>query len=158
MDFKVEVEKHFSMAITNYQLRVLAFDQYEVILLGNGFALCLSYDREGVNVGYIEITSDHSFILHRITNFIGMNRFLPEDRQLFGSPPNTTEEQVRSSLRVIASGITHRCKDILSGEKTWLENLRRKDSTSWKGQALNNSMLALIISELSRSYRSHDLG
>lgn len=151
MDFKTEVEQHFKEAINRYQMRVLPLDQSEVFLVGKGFALSVSYDREGVDIGYVEPVPGSAFVFHRITNMLGMQRFLPDDRKLFGSPANTVEEQVRASLRVIAAGLTNRCADILSGDKAWLGALRKKDSASWKGQPVNARMSAVLLPVLSIS-------
>lgn len=145
MDFKTEVEQHFKEVISRYQMQAVPFDQSEVLLVGKDFALSVSYDREGVEIGYIEPASEGAFAYHRITNMLGIHRFLPDDRKLFGNPANTVEDQVRASLRVIASGLTNRCVDILSGDRAWLNDLRKKDSASWKGQPLNVKLSAVLL-------------
>lgn len=149
MDFKQEVEQHFKEAISRYQMRVVPFDQSEVLLVGQDFSLSVSHDRESVEICYIEPTTRGAFAFYRITNMLGMHRFLPNDRKLFGNPSNT-EEQVRASLRVISSGLTNRCADILSGNREWLNDLRKKDPASWKGQPLDAMLSAVLLPVLSR--------
>lgn len=149
MELKIEVEQHFKDVISRHHLHALPFDQTEVLLIGNGYALSISYSREGVEVGYVEPIGEGTFVFHRITNMLGMQRFLADDRKLFGNPAHTVEEQVRASLRVIAAGLLNRCSDILSGDKAWLDALRKKDSTQWKGLPVGAPMSAALSSVLS---------
>ncbi len=146
MNFKAEVERSFHEAILRHQLRVLLVDQSEVLLAGKRFALSISYGRDGVDVGYVEVIGNGNFSFLLITNMLGVVRFLPEDRALFGSPGNAVDEQVRASLRVISSGVTNRCSDILEGERAWLDVLRKKDPAAYKGETLSAPLLAVLSS------------
>lgn len=144
MNFRLEVEQHLSEAISNFKLQLCPVDNSQIILIGKHFALTVSRDRENIEVGYVEFSSQKSFMFHRITNFIGLNRFLPADSACYGHPDNSIEAQFRASFRVVVSGLTNRCKDILEGDKSWLIELRRKDEMAWKGEPLNSRLKAVV--------------
>lgn len=146
MNFKLEVEGVFREAILDFKLRVVLVDESEALLTGDRFALSLSCDREGVDIGYIESMVGDGFLFHRITNFIGMNRFLSEDRCCYGCPEDTVEGHVRASLRVVCSGLTKRCADILSGDRAWLNALREKDRETYKGLPVSARVAACLSS------------
>ena len=146
MNFKEEVERSFHDAILGHQLQVRTVDNSEVLLVGKRFALSISHGRDGVEIGYVEVVGDGKYSFLSITRFLGVLRFLPEDRALFGAPGGTVDEQIRASLRVISSGVTNRCSDILEGEKSWLDSLRKKDPAAYKGEALSVPLLAAMSS------------
>ena len=146
LNFKLEVEEIFKEAILNFKLRVFLVDESEVLLAGERFALSFSYDREGVDIGYVESAIDGGFLFHRITNFIGMSRFSSEDRLCYGCPEDTVEGRVRASLRVVYSGLTKRCVDILSGDRAWINALREKDREAYKGLLVSARVAACLSS------------
>lgn len=146
MNFKEEVERSFHDAILGYQHQVRTVDNSEVLLVGKRFALSISHGRDGVEIGYVEVVGNGKYSFLSITRFLGALRFLPEDRALFGAPEGTVDEQIRASLRVISSGITNRCSDILEGETLWLDGLRKKDPAAYEGEALSTPLLAALSS------------
>jgi len=145
-DFKTAVEQNLKEVLSRHNLRLITLDQSEVLLIGRGFAISVSYDREGVDVGYLELTSDGAWLFHRITNMLATQRFTQQDRDLYGAPPAVVDERIKASLRVIASGLTNRCDDIFGGDKSWLTSLRKKDAEKWKGLAAPGQMVHALSS------------
>lgn len=131
-DFRAEAQKHFLGVASKHGLAIKPVDESEVLLLGEGFSIAIAYDRDGVEVNYIEDTG-RGLRSHRLTNFLGTQRFTADDRAHYGSPA-TGADRILASMRVFASGLEHRCEDILSGDKTWLIALKRKDPASWQGR------------------------
>lgn len=131
-DFRTEAQKHFSGIAKKYGLSIKPVDESEVLLLGEGLALSIAYDRDGIEVNYIEDTGK-GLRAHRLTNFLGTQRFTTDDRAHYGSP-GAGVDRIRASMRVFASGLESRCEDILSGDKAWLTALKRKDPDSWQGR------------------------
>lgn len=145
-DFKAALEQDFKEAISRHNLRLILLDQSEGMLVGRGFAISISYDREGVDVGYVECSGNGTWTFHHITNMLARQRFMQQDRDLYGVPPDVVDERIKASLRVIASGLTNRCDDILGGDKSWLTSLRKKDAEKWKGLAAPGHMIQALTS------------
>jgi hypothetical protein len=131
IDLLKEAAKLLDRPIKDFNLSISHIDEYECLISGQNFSLSIALEPEGIEINYIDkISKDNRS--YRLTNYLSTQRFTAADRSLFGSP-SSKDERAQSSLRVFASGITNHCSDILSGDKKWLEILKKKDPDSWKG-------------------------
>lgn len=142
-DFLLEVQQHFGALISRFGLQVMSVDDSETLLVGDGFALSIAYDRDGLDVSYIE-RSRSDWLSYRLTNFLSAQRFTPDDRLLYGQPASGAD-RVTASMRVFASGLVNRCADILSGDKAWLATLKKRDAILWSGMPPPPKVAALLI-------------
>jgi len=142
-DFLSEVQQCFDVLISRFGLHVMSVDDSECLLVGDGFALSIAYDRDGLDVSYIERTRG-DWLSYRLTNFLSAQRFTPDDRSLYGQPASGVD-RIRASIRVFASGLENRCADILSGDKAWLMTLKKHDVGSWGGMPPSAKVTTLLF-------------
>lgn len=137
IDLLREASELLNSPIKEFNLSISPIDEYECLISGKTFSLSIALEREGIEINYIDktIKGKRSY---RLTNYLSTQRFTASDRSLFGSP-SSNDERAQSSLRVFASGIANHCSDILSGDKTWLEALKKRDPDSWKGTPLQDA-------------------
>lgn len=129
--------------IEEYRLRVVRVDDAEALVVGLNYALRFSADRDSLDVTYIE--RDHRSKLAAYTlRPLVMRRFTPEDRANYGHPA-TVKDRLLASLSVYASGLANRCRDVLSGDKSWL----RRDS--WNEENPAPMIAQLLQGQLSES-------
>lgn len=133
IDLFKEASKLLDSPIKEFNLSISYIDEYECLISGQNYSLSIALEPDGIEINYIDSTSKDGRS-YRLTNYLSTQRFTATDRALFGSP-SSKDERAHSSLRVFASGITNQCTDILRGDKTWLEVLKKKDPDSWKGIA-----------------------
>lgn len=134
-DFRAEAKSQFSRVASKYGLAIERVDDSEILLLRDGLAISIAYDREGIEVSYIDGV-EGNLRAYRLTNFLGTQRFNEDDRAHYGSPV-TGVDRIMASMRVFASGLEHRCEDILTGDKAWLMAFKRKDPVSWQGRPVS---------------------
>lgn len=108
-----------SALIEEYGLKVVGVDAAEALVVGVNYALQFSADRDGLDVTYIERDRHGQLSAYTLRPLV-MQRFTQEDRMHYGSP-GTIKERLMASLNVYASGLANRCRDVLSGEKSWLK-------------------------------------
>ncbi|MDR1163762.1 MAG: hypothetical protein LBM17_08035 [Candidatus Accumulibacter sp.] len=137
MDFRAQVEKYFKEATDRYHLRVVPFHDSKVFLAGSDYAVSITWSRDGIDVWYYELTAKGAFVHYCIDDMITKFRFSAEDNKHYGNPGNTLDDRNCALLRVVASRLTNRCGDILSGDRAWLGVLRDKDRASWEGWFVN---------------------
>jgi hypothetical protein len=75
-----------------------------------------------------------------------MQRFTLEDRENYGHPV-TVKDRLLASLNVYASGLANRCRDVLSGDKSWLRR------GSWGEENTSPAIEKILHCELSESQR-----
>lgn len=75
-----------------------------------------------------------------------MQRFTAEDRENYGHPV-TVKDRLLGSLSVYASGLVNRCRDVLSGDKSWLER------GSWRKEDPSPMVEKILQGELIESLR-----
>ncbi len=125
------VARSFSESICKFNLRCVPVSNDECLLIGNGYALSIGLDREGLDIRYIAKTNT-DWRSYRITNYLVTQRLSADDSAKYGSP-TTYGDRILSSLRVFVSGLQNRGQDILSGDDSWLKELKRRDPDSWVG-------------------------
>jgi hypothetical protein len=118
-DLSSMVSEKFRGAIASFALSVVRIDDSDALLLADSFALRFSADRDGVEVSYIERDKQGELSAFTLRPLV-MKRFTAEDRANFGTPMSL-EDRWNASLKVYASGLEKRCRDVLTGEKNWLE-------------------------------------
>lgn len=105
--------------VAEYQLKIVPLDEMEALLVGKNYALHFSADRDGVEVSYLERDRRSGLTAYTLRPLV-MQRFTKEDQMKYGNP-ETVLERMSSGVSVYASGLANRCRDVLSGEKTWLK-------------------------------------
>jgi len=131
--------------IEEYRLKVIRVDDEEALVVGSSYALRFSADRDSLDVAYIERNSRSKLTAYTLRPLV-MQRFTPEDRANYGHPV-TLKDRLLASLSVYASGLANSCRDILSGDKSWL----RRDS--WSEENPSPAIEQLLQGELSESRR-----
>lgn len=124
-----------------FGLRVVPLTPTDLALVGDTYAILLSAGLDDVDVTYVEMMPSGQLAAYNVGTWIG-RRFLPQDRVLFGAPEGRAA-YVRSALRVVASGLAHRCADILRGDRTWLRELQRRDPAAWAPRTATSVEAAL---------------
>jgi hypothetical protein len=127
--------------IEEYRLKVIRVDDEEALVVGSNYALQFSADRDSLDVAYIERNSRSRLAAYTLRPLV-MQRFTPEDRANYGHPV-TVKDRLLASLSVYASGLANRCRDVLSGDKSWL----RRDS--WSEESPSPVIEQLLHGELS---------
>jgi hypothetical protein len=146
-DFLVEVQQSFRAIISRFGFHVVAVNNRECLLVDDGFALSIYYDREGVDVNYIERVKN-DWKLYRISGLLVLQRFTQEDSAQYGPPAFGIVDRTRASLRVFASGLENRCADILSGDQAWLMRLKDHDARSCAGESPHAKLKEILSKEL----------
>jgi hypothetical protein len=145
-DFLAEVQQSFRAIISRFGFRVVAVNDHECLLVGNGFALLIGYSREGLYVCYIErIKNDWK--LYWITGFV-TGRFTQEDSSQYGPPAFGIVDRTRAEIRVCVSGLENRCADILSGDQAWLMRLKDHDARGCAGRSPHAKLKEILSKEL----------
>lgn len=139
-DFTYWLSATFAPIINEYHLKVIGINACEALVIGPNYALLVGADRDGVEVEYIDRDQRHQLAVYGLRS-LTMERFTPEDRSNYGQP-STKEERLVASLNVYAAGLANRCRDVLSGDKSWLKRDR------WQGLKLNSSIEQILSREL----------
>lgn len=135
----------FGPLIEEYRLRVIRIDDAEALVVGSNYALRFAADRDSLDVTYIERDNRAQLAAYTLRPLV-MQRFTPEDRANYGHPA-TMKDRLLASLSVYASGLANRCRDVLSGDKSWL----RRDS--WSEAKPASTIDQILQSELPESRR-----
>jgi hypothetical protein len=131
--------------IEEYRLKVIRVDDEEALVVGSNYALRFAADRDSFDVAYIDRNGRCGLAVYTLRPLV-MQRFTPEDRANYDHPV-TVKERLLASLNVYASGLANRCRDVLSGDKSWL----RRDS--WGEGSPSPAIEQLLQGELSESRR-----
>ena len=130
--------------IEEYQLKVIRIDDEEALVVGSTYALHFAVaDRDGLDVSYIERDQRSQLLAYTLRPLV-MERFTPEDRAHYGNP-TTMKERVGASVNVYASGLANRCRDVLSGDKSWLKR------DSWGAGRLSAEVEKVLVGELQKA-------
>jgi hypothetical protein len=105
--------------LSEYQLKVIPIDDEEALIVGRNYALHFSADRDGVEVSYIDHDKQYGLTEYAFRPLV-MQRFTKEDRNHYGNPV-TILERINSGISVYASGLVNSCRDVLSGDKSWIK-------------------------------------
>lgn len=105
--------------IKEFGLKVIRLDDVEALLVSQSYALNFAADRDGLDVMYIERDRHGQLAAYTLRPLV-LERFTQEDRVRYGSP-TMMKERLIASLNVYASGLGNRCRDVLSGDKSWLK-------------------------------------
>lgn len=141
-DFISEARQCFAGVVRKFGLKFIPVDDTEFLLAGSDFAVSIAYDRDGLDVNYIDKTRSGPQS-YRLTNFLSSQKFTSEDRLLYGQPI-TGVDRIMASMRVFASGLENRCPDILNGGKAWLANLKKRDPDLWSGMPTQPNVAAVL--------------
>ncbi|MHB1059897.1 MAG: hypothetical protein ACYC0F_18645 [Rhodanobacter sp.] len=131
--------------IEEYRLKIIRVDDEEALVVGSNYALRFAADRDSLDVAYIERNSRSRLTAYTLRPLV-MQRFTPEDRANYGHPM-TVKDRLLASLSVYASGLANRCRDVLSGDKSWL----RRDG--WSEESPSSAIEQLLQDELPESRR-----
>ena len=131
-----------STLIEQYNLEVKRIDHSEALLLGRSYALLFQADLDGLEVFYIDWESTGLTVCYTLRT-LTVERFTADDVRKFGTPL-TASEKITAELRVYASGLLNRCRDVLAGEKHWLDKER------WRSKRIRPATLQWVASLLDR--------
>jgi hypothetical protein len=143
LNFLQECTHAFADLISRHRLTVVGVDDSEILLLGKTFSLSIAFDREGLDVCYIDQTN-LGYLSYRLSTYLGAHRFTTDDRAQYGQPA-TVQDRILASLRVYASGLGQRCDDILRGDKAWLAALKKRDGALWAGLKPSERVLQVLV-------------
>lgn len=123
-----EIEGKFASAIAEFGLRVVAFDDEQAFLIGTNFILDIAAERDGVEIDYLERAADGELHAYSLRHLLKA-RFSPRDRDahLKHGEPMGVAARRSASLDYYVSITTERCRDLLAGDKSWLD--RDRDRT-----------------------------
>ena len=132
--------------VEKYRLKIIRVDDEESLVVGSNYALRFAADRDGIDdVMYIERNHRSRLIAYTLRPLF-MQRVTPEDSANFGHPM-TMKDRRTASLSVYASWLTHRCHDVLEGDKSWLRE-------SWRDEIEPSPVIEQFLQgELSESRR-----
>lgn len=147
MQFVEEAVRALEPIAVRYGLGVAPVGDDVVVLVGSDFAVQVMADFDVVHVAYIELPAGGAPRAVGLDAYLQDQRFTAEDRAQFGQPVGRTA-YVLAALRVVVSGLSQRCDDILRGERAWLERLRRRDPARWRGGLPNAAVAAAVIEHL----------
>ena len=139
-DLSVMLHQRLSREIAEFGLRWKRVTPAEVLLIGQTFALDFGADRDGVDVSYLERTAAGQLAAYTL-RFVEKERFTAADRVLFGSPDSLLDRR-KASLDGLLSGLSNHCRDILSGDKSWL------DRDAWRTVRPSDPVIAALAGEL----------
>ncbi len=112
----------FKEIIEKYHFKIVPINEHEVALVGKGFAISVSVNREGAFVYYIMMNEQRELIEYWFDNYI-CSKFDAKDRENYGKPVNY-DERIVSELKVTASGLLHHWDNILKGDQGWIEEYK----------------------------------
>lgn len=135
--------------IEEFRLKIIRVDDEEALVVGSNYALRFSADRDSLDVAYIERNNRSRLTAYTLRPLV-MQRFTPDDRANYGHPM-TVKDRLLASLSVYASGLANRCRDVLSGDKSWLKR------DSWCEENPSPAIEQLLQGELSESRRKEDV-
>lgn len=116
----IEAFDHFFGASA---FRVCKISDDEALLVGNGFGLLTSVDRDGLSMWYLDLDSKKNELVD-IGGYLATQRkwHLDESIALEGN----IESQRLRGLRSFAKTLFENGKDVMSGDKTWLKSVRTR--------------------------------
>ena len=124
-DYESTARREFTPIANEYDLEFAALDDKEFFLIGQGFALWIFIDlRDGADVWYVNIDNTGNIFTYTLM-YLMEERFTSEDSSIYGDP-KTLDERVVADIGADAAWIIKRCKDIITGDKTWLQNYQGK--------------------------------
>jgi hypothetical protein len=108
--------------ISDFKMKVGRVDDFEAVLVADEYSLLFSFDREGVDVKYVDTSLNGDLLVYTLRSVV-MERFTADDRAHYGKP-QTMNERILASLSVYSSGLSNTCRDVLAGDKGWLKRDR----------------------------------
>lgn len=143
MRFLEEAMQALAPVAVRYGLDVVPVGDDAVLLAGPNFAIQILADFDVVHTAYVEVAPGGEPRMVGLDTYLQDQRFTPEDRAQFGQPVGRTGH-VLAALRVVVSGLSRRCDDILRGDRQWLRRLRDRDPYRWRGGSPSPSIAAAI--------------
>lgn len=141
LNFQTAVTIEMAGLFDRFQLYPLPVGFREVWLVGDGFAIAVVQDGDGIRLYYIDINIDE-LRRYDVTNTVAL-QFSATDRELYGEPVGI-EDRVTATLRVYASGLIVHWAGMLSGDRGWLQKLQGKDAIAWKGELVDDEIAKFI--------------
>lgn len=120
-DYGEMVKTCYLPLIKEYGLEFVAYDGDEFFLLGSGFGLYVFIDRmdRRGDTWYVSLTADGR-IKDYTLRYIMKERLTQEDREAAGAP-QTIDEHIEATFKILCVGLMRHCPDILSGDRQWLQ-------------------------------------
>lgn len=112
--------------VNRYDLKFVVINTDEFFLIGSGFALWIFVDLRDrrADTWYVSV-DDYGNVLTYTLMYINKERFTSEDRANYGKPIEFND-YIEGDMRVICSGLLNHCRDILAGDKMWLQGYQGK--------------------------------
>lgn len=124
-NYELIAREIYAPLINGYNLQFASLNNWEFFLIGKGFALQISLDpRDGEDTWYVSVNSDGNVLTYKLM-YLMVERFTSQDSENYGNPA-TLDERMTTEMRTDAAFILNKCKDILSGDKSWLHNYKGK--------------------------------
>ena len=97
---------------------VLIRDGDNALLCGTSHALYFIPELDGIEVLFAELAAEGRVNWYSLRKLM-FERFVPEDRALFGTPAGIAQ-RLAASAEVVVCGLSKRCPDVLVGPGAWL--------------------------------------
>lgn len=116
------VSKHMEKVIHCYSLKCVKIGELNSALVGKGFAIIISIDRFYVTISYLT-KCDNQYVLFQCNNYL-REKFDSKDRA--GLIDNDDiKNDIINELVIISNGLMDKWKDLLNGDKTWIDDYKK---------------------------------
>lgn len=123
MDLMLMVNEAFCQRDGTSHLRPCRVEENEVLLIGRGFGLLIWLDRDGISMWYVDLDSEQPEVFDLAGFLLNQRKFFVDE----SSPRDGRMEASHvQSLRSYAKTLCEVAHDILSGDKTWLQETSQR--------------------------------
>ena len=122
-----EVPVHFRNIIDEFSLNIVKISNIETALVGKNYVILISIDRFYVEIDYISRNSDNKLEKYKCSNFFA-EKYDETDRTNLLEGKGA-REIIINNLKVINNGLLNKWRNILEGDKRWMEDYKQSD---WK--------------------------
>ena len=130
--------------ISTYGLTMVPRGDDEVFIIGKGYALSISLDRDYALLGIVRFDEKLKRYMWHSANQLLAERATKnrqEHKDLIG-----LDAQLEASTRAIIDVLKNQCQDLLRGDFSWLNLKIKKDPSGWSGRALPTDVQSMLIS------------
>lgn len=142
--FEKEIRKYFSQILIEYKYTLQYIDDTTTLLTSDTQSFMFTFDRDGVDLDIILKNKFNIFEQYPLSAYVILERFKSSKDCPHESEPENFEQRISLSLCIFSYGLYNYCKDILSGDTTWLKRLQYKDPEKWTSDRVDEKIIPKI--------------
>jgi hypothetical protein len=132
--------------ISSYDLTMIRGGNDAVFIVGKGYALSISLDRDYALLGMVRYDEKSKRYMWHSANQLLAERAAHDQKDR--KDPIGLDAQLEASASAIIYALKNRCQDLLRGDFSWLDLKIKKDPLGWSGKSLPMDVQSMLVSAM----------